>query len=258
MDAKVQNIVLIMAKEGSLGLPGKNIWKIKGRSLLQWTIEEAKNSKKVDTVWVSTNGKETADVAKASGAQIVMRDDELAKNEKFMESVDHAVRYIKERHPSLDIIAIPQCVVPFRDPDIFDRCIEFLQSNRDYDSVVTIRRTGFIPEATMKIADGCLVPYFKGTQDQASGSRQDSAGYEIDHAVECFRYDSWLNREKGIKPWDYLGQKIKGLEQEYHNSNCYVDVHTLDDIKWLEFIVQHLDFQGMKRGIIEKAQEVSK
>ncbi len=35
------NVVLIMAKEGSLGLPGKNIWKIQDRTLLEWTILDA-------------------------------------------------------------------------------------------------------------------------------------------------------------------------------------------------------------------------
>ena len=69
--------------------------------------------------------------------------------------------------------------------------------------------------------------------------------YEIDHAVECFRYASWLNRAAGMKPWNYMGKKIKGIEQNHHNHNCFVDVHTLDDIKWLEFIVDNLGFEGM-------------
>jgi len=236
------NIVLILAKEGSVGLPGKNIWKIRGRSLLQWTIEEAKDSKKVDAVYVSTNGRETADIAMKAGAEVVMREHELAKNEKFMESVDQAIKFIKNKYNDLSIIAIPQCVAPFRDPDIFDRCISFLLENKDYDSAVTIRKTGYIPEALMKIQGGDLIPYFPETQKDVSGSRQDSDGYEIDHTVECFRYESWLNRQKGIKPWNYLGKKIKGIEQNSHNHNCFVDVHTLEDIKWLEFIIEHYGF----------------
>ena len=239
------NVVLIMAKEGSLGLPGKNIWKIKERTLLGWTILDARNSRLVDKVYVSTNGQDVASVACKAGAEVIMRDHELAKNEKFMESVDHAVKIIKQAHSKLSIIAIPQCVVPFRDPDIFDRCISFLLENKDYDSVVTIRPTGFIPEALMKIDKECLVPYFPETQAKVSGSRQDSEGYEIDHIVECFRYESWLNRKDGINPWNYLGRKIKGIKQNFHNKNCFVDVHTLEDIRWLEFIVEHLGYDGM-------------
>lgn len=245
------NAVLIMAKEGSLGLPGKNIWKIKDRTLLGWTIRDAKRSKLVDKVFVSTNGKKVADVAKKAGAEIILRDNELAKNEKFMEAVDQAVRFIKGNHPDLKIVAIPQCVVPFRDPDIFDRCIKFLLENKDYDSAVTIRRIPFIPGAIMKKVSRNgqeeLVPYFPQLQGSVSGSRQDSEGYEIDHVIESFTYRSWLNREKGIRPWNYLGRKMKGIEQRYHNHNCFVDVHTIDDIHWLNFIVKNLGYQGMKR-----------
>jgi hypothetical protein len=122
-----------------------------------------------------------------------------------------------------------------------------LLENKEYESAVTIRRVPFIPEAIMKIQGGELLPYFPESQSAVSGSRQDSAGYEIDHVVECFRYESWLNRQDGIKPWDYIGKKVKGIEQNYHNPNCFVDVHTIDDIRWLEFIVKHLGFTGMKR-----------
>ena len=74
------NIVLIMAKHGSFSLPGKNIWKVKGKPLLAWTIEEAKQSKLTDRIFVSTNGDEVAKVAKQSGAEVIKREDELAKN----------------------------------------------------------------------------------------------------------------------------------------------------------------------------------
>lgn len=242
------NIVLILAKEGSIGLPGKNIWRIKGRSLLEWTIQDAQINKLVNHIFVSTNGKKTAQIAKKAGAKIIMRDHELAKNEKYMASVDHAVQYIKSMFPQLETISIPQCVVPFRDSNIFDRCISFLLENKEYDSAVTIRRVPFIPEAMMKIQNGDVVPYFADTQKMVSGSRQDSAGYEIDHTVECFRYTSWLNRKNGIKPWNYIGKKVKGIEQKQHNHNCFVDVHTLDDIKWLDFVVKYLGYKGMKKN----------
>ncbi|MDO8581183.1 MAG: hypothetical protein Q7S13_06860 [Candidatus Omnitrophota bacterium] len=241
------NVVLILAKEGSLGLPGKNIWKIQERTLLEWTIVEAKLNKRVDKIFVSTNGEQTGAIAKKAGAEVIRRHDELAKNEKYMEAVDHAIEHIKKGNKDLNVIAIPQCVVPFRDKDIFDRCINFLLEYPDYDSAVTIRKIPFIPGTIMKECDNQLVPYFPELQGNVSGSRQDSLGYEIDHAVECFTYQSWLNRAKGIRPWSYLGRKIKGIQQNNHNPNCFVDVHTIEDIQWLEFIVEHLGYSGMKK-----------
>lgn len=241
------NAVLVMAKEGS-SLAGKNIWNIRGRTLLGWLIEDAARSSLVDKVFVSTNGKETTEITQKAGAEVIRRSDELAKNEKFPEAVDHAVGSIKKKYDDLEIIAMPQCVVPFRDPHIFDRCISFLLENKDYDSAVTVRRTADIPETLMKEENGCLVPYLKEIHAASFCSRQDSEAYGIDHVVECFRYASWLNREQGIRPWSYLGRKIKGIRQDHHNPNCFVDVHTLEDIRWLEFLVDHLGFEGMKKG----------
>ena len=241
------NVVLILAKEGSVGLPGKNIWKVKDRRLLEWLIIEAKNAKTVDKVFVSTNGEKTAEIAKSTGAEIITRGDELAKNSNFIGAVDHAVKSIKDLNNDLENIALAECVVPFRDPDIFNKCFSFLADNPDYDSVVTVRELGYIAEALMKVdPDGSLVPYFPDKQNKVPISRQESVSYEIDHSVECFRYKSWLNKDRGIKPWSYNGRKIKGIKQTYHNPNCFVDIHTLNDIKWLEFIVEHLGFEGMK------------
>lgn len=240
------NAVLVLAKEGSIGLPGKNIRKVKDRRLLEWLIVDAKKSKTVDKIFVSTNGEETAEIAKAAGAEVIMRSNELAKNENFMGAVNHAAAYMKDKYANLENIILAECVTPFREPGIFDKCFSFLADNPEYDSIVTIRRLGYIAEALMKIDNDELVPYFPEKQPKVPISRQESQSYEIDHAVECFRYSSWLKRDEGINPWSYLGKKIKGIEQSYHNPNCFVDVHELNDVKWLEFIVEHLGFEGMK------------
>lgn len=240
------NAVLILAKEGSIGLPGKNIWKIKDRRLLEWAVIEAKESKSVNKIFVSTNGEKTAEIARAAGAEVITRGDDLASNDKFIDAVGHALNYIKSKHDDLENIALVECVTPFREPGIFDKCFNFLSNNPDYDSAVTIRKFNYIAEALMRIKGEELVPYFPEKQLNVPISRQESQSYEIDHAVECFRYSSWLKKDEGIKPWSYLGRKIKGIEQNYHNPNCFVDVHEPHDIKWLEFIVEHLGFEGMK------------
>ena len=178
------NAVLIMAKEGSLGLPGKNIWPIKNTTLLEWTIQQARKNRLVEKIFVSTNGDKITQIAQRAQVEIIRRDDELAKNEKAIEAIDHAVLSIKKTCPGLELIAMPQCAVPFRDPDIFDRCFQFLNANNGYDSVVTVRQVGFIPEALMRMdGNGEISPYFSGSQESVSCSRQDSAGFFIYHAM---------------------------------------------------------------------------
>ncbi len=76
-------IAIIPARGGSKRLPRKNIYPIWGKPLLHWSIKAAKDSKKIDAVWVTTDDQEIAQVARESGANIFMRDPKLADDKTY-------------------------------------------------------------------------------------------------------------------------------------------------------------------------------
>jgi len=55
------------SKGGSKGIPKKNITMVGGRPLIAWTICHAKDSKKVDAVYVSTDDEEIARISREWG-----------------------------------------------------------------------------------------------------------------------------------------------------------------------------------------------
>jgi CMP-N-acetylneuraminic acid synthetase len=61
-------LALIPARAGSKGLPGKNVRPFRGRPLIAWSIEAARESGLATVVWVSTDGEEIASVARGAGA----------------------------------------------------------------------------------------------------------------------------------------------------------------------------------------------
>ena len=63
-------IVLIPARGGSKGLPGKNIKLLNGKPLIAYTIETALQAKSVTAVYVSTDCEEIATIAKNYGALV--------------------------------------------------------------------------------------------------------------------------------------------------------------------------------------------
>src|SRR3546814_6735940 len=72
-------IGIIAAREGSKGLPGKNIRSLCGKPLIVWTIEKALRSHSLKTVIVSTDCSEIADAARKAGAEVpFLRPPELA------------------------------------------------------------------------------------------------------------------------------------------------------------------------------------
>lgn len=64
-DKKV--LAIIPARGGSKGIPRKNIILLKGKPLIAWTIAEAKKSRFLDRIIVSTDDEEIADIAKQWG-----------------------------------------------------------------------------------------------------------------------------------------------------------------------------------------------
>ena len=74
-------LALIPARGGSKGILRKNIINIEGKPLIQYTIEQAKMSKYMDRVIVSTEDNEIAEISVKLGAEVpFLRSKELAKD----------------------------------------------------------------------------------------------------------------------------------------------------------------------------------
>ena len=58
-----ENIGVVPARGGSKGIPGKNIMGIAGKPLIAYSILQAKASKYINRVIVSTDDKEIAEVS---------------------------------------------------------------------------------------------------------------------------------------------------------------------------------------------------
>lgn len=66
----MKTLAVIPARGGSKRLPGKNIRDFAGKPMLAWSVEAALESGLFDTVMVSTDSEEIADVARACGASV--------------------------------------------------------------------------------------------------------------------------------------------------------------------------------------------
>ena len=126
---------LIPARGGSKGVPGKNIKKICGKPLIEWTIGSAKKSKRLEEILVSTDSEEIADIARKCGAEILMRPEELATDTASTQDVMvHALK-----NCPADTVVLLQPTSPYRSKGLIDRCIDEFEKN-GYDSLAT----GFI------------------------------------------------------------------------------------------------------------------
>lgn len=109
-------LCVIPARGGSKGLPRKNIMDLNGKPLIAWTIEAAKECSYIDTLIVSTDDDEIADVARKYGADIpFMRPDHLASSTATAaDVVHHVLDWAVEKNVSSDILLYLQPTAPAR------------------------------------------------------------------------------------------------------------------------------------------------
>lgn len=132
-------LAIIPARGGSKGIPRKNITIINGKPLIQYTIDEAKNSKYLDRIIVSTDDKEIAEVAEKCGAEVpFLRPKELATdNAKTIDALIHAVKELEKRGSKYDYVVLLQPTQPLRRSWHIDEAIRKIVETNE-ESLVSV------------------------------------------------------------------------------------------------------------------------
>ena len=125
MDKKT--VCFIFARGGSKGLPKKNILSISGKPLLIHSIRIAKSIKEIDSIYVSTDSEEIADLAFTENIEVIKRPSELAKdNSPEWLSWQHAIQFVYKREGHFNIFVSLPTTAPLRIKEDVNRCIKAL------------------------------------------------------------------------------------------------------------------------------------
>jgi N-acylneuraminate cytidylyltransferase/CMP-N,N'-diacetyllegionaminic acid synthase len=110
---------VIPARGGSKGIPNKNIKQLAGEPLIAHTIGAANQSGIFDSIIVSTDSEEIADIARASGARTpFMRPPELATDTaRGIDVLRHALAWHESNDQAYDWTMLLQPTSPLRSAD---------------------------------------------------------------------------------------------------------------------------------------------
>ena len=125
-------VAILIGRDGSIGLPKKNVYPLLNRPLMSYPLLAAKNSKFVDDVYVSTDSKDIMDVAKKLGAKTINRPPELATSKATVESAFvHAYEFIKSHtKEKIEFCVILMCNAVSVLPKTIDNGVEILRSKK--------------------------------------------------------------------------------------------------------------------------------
>jgi CMP-N,N'-diacetyllegionaminic acid synthase len=138
-------LCLIPARKGSKGIPNKNLKILDDKPLVQYTIETALASRRLDCIAISTDSEEIVDFASQfQGLEIpFLRPPELATDSSpAIDVVRHATDYYETAGRSFDYVVLLQPTSPFRMLDLVDSAIKQILRVQA-DSLVSLRK---IPE----------------------------------------------------------------------------------------------------------------
>ncbi len=219
--------VIIPARAGSKGIPGKNIIDFCGKPLLAWSILQAREAAEVSDVYVSTDGKDIADVAVSCGAKVIWRPAEIATDTATSEAaLKHAVHEI-EKNESFDSAVFLQATSPLRRKNDISEAIR-LYWEKGYDSLFSMT----------VLEDYCL--WKKDNNELQSfsydyknrGRRQERKPLYLENgSIYVFSkevletYDNRLGGEIGMYPMPF---------------HCSYEIDSIEDIPICEFFMKKI------------------
>lgn len=125
-------VAIIPARQGSKGIPKKNISIVGGKPLLAWTLEQCRATPSLQGIYVSTDGKDIAAVAGRCGAEIIERPPEISGDAAGSEdALLHALDVIEQRRQKpVDLVVFLQATAPLRYSWDIEKAIELLRADR--------------------------------------------------------------------------------------------------------------------------------
>lgn len=221
-------LVIIPARAGSKGLPGKNTRPLSGKPLIQFTIEAALEVFDKDQIVVSTDDLNVVEIARNCGLEVpFMRPSHLATDtagarDVILHVLDEAATRLW--HPEMLVLLQPTS--PLRNEGHLREALALYRS--DLDMVVSVKASKSNPyfNAFEEDKEGFLVK----TLTSKAIRRQDCpVVYEYNGAIYLINTHSIIQKEIGA-----FSKVIKYQMSDFES----VDIDTAFDFLWAEFILR--------------------
>ena len=232
------HIVLLTAKGNNQTIENKNIKEIGGKPCMAWSILAARESKYIDTVFVTTEDDKIKKVAEEYGAEIIDRPTDLSQplsnhGDVILHGSKKAAEMVNGEIETVTILLGNTVMTQAED---IDNATKAVIDDDEVDSCMTVwRAQDDHPLRAMVInEDGYLESFLKDEKpDTNRQSYQDVFFY--DQGPWTVRMESMLRSEKtkeGPGPWWWMGKNCKSIERLWATGR---DTHTQFDVDLAEW-----------------------
>jgi len=133
-------LIIIPARGGSKGIPGKNIVPLNGKPLLAYTIEAARASEVSSFIYVSTDCPKIAAVAEKYGAGVIHRPADLANDTASTEAaLLHALDELSRKGQYFSAILTLPPTSPLRKPQTISSFVKkYYEISNKFDALLSL------------------------------------------------------------------------------------------------------------------------
>jgi CMP-N,N'-diacetyllegionaminic acid synthase len=220
-------LIVIPARGGSKGVPGKNIKLLNGKPLIHYTIEAAQDVFENQYIYVSTDSLEIKEIAEQSGLKIPsLRPKHLATDTaNSRDVVLHALEQFKlSNGTDPDVIILLQPTSPFRNQKHIREALELYKDT--LDMVVSVKETDANPYYVLFEEDDNK--FLKKSKESRTSRRQDAPKvWELNGAI-------YIINPKSIKQ-KAIGDFKKVIKYQMDDVSS-IDIDTSLDWEFAEFI----------------------
>ena len=126
---------IIPARKNSKGIKNKNLKKLNGKPLIEYTIESAIKSK-INHIIITSDIKSLSKYDDDKRVTFISRPEKLCKsNTEMNEVVDHTLKIVKKK---FDIFVILQPTSPFRNYQHINQAIKIFSKDKKANSLVSV------------------------------------------------------------------------------------------------------------------------
>lgn len=216
------NIALIIGKDKSTGVPGKNIRQILGRPAAEYAYIAAKYAK-CDKIYVSTDSLKIAEIGKPYNAIHILRPEHMALPDSLTEdALLHAYEYIKRdigSNNKIETISLLFCNNPAINVNLLKEAISFTSKTQEFDSCFSVAKYDmFSPARARKIdSNGEMHPFVDLKYIDNVSSIRDSQGstYFCDLSIQVMKPICFEEMDQGQLPFKWQGKKSKAIETDF-------------------------------------------
>ena len=169
-------IALIPARGGSKGLKNKNIKKLNGKALINYTLEIALKTKLINNVFVSSDSEKILRISKNfnKNINIIKRPKKLAKDESTdLDVFKNFIEYYEKKYQKkIDLLVHLRVTTPLRKLKTISDTINLMIKNKNFSSLRCFVESDHSPYKMYLKKGSLALPFVKLKKEFHSKGRQ--------------------------------------------------------------------------------------